>query len=95
MFTAVKGVVPESMLTLGEHLNKNYNLSLNQIGVIGGPSHAEENGPERLSYLTIACMERPIAAQLAKMMKTTTSVQKYLMTSSVQNMLQCLRTFTP
>ena len=69
VFTAVKGVVPGSMVTLGEHLNKNYNLPLNQIGVIAGPSHAEEVALERLSYLTIACVERPIAAQLAKMMK--------------------------
>ena len=61
VFTAVKGVVPESMLTLGEHQTKN--LPLNQIGVIVKLS-CRRSALERLSYLTIACMERPIAAQL-------------------------------
>lgn len=54
IFSAIKGIVPESGLIVGEHFNKKLNIPLDQIGVITGPCHAEEVAMERLSYLTIA-----------------------------------------
>jgi len=54
IFSAIKGIVPSTGLIVGEHFNKNYNVSLKNIGVITGPCHAEEVALERLSYLTIA-----------------------------------------
>ncbi|MEK9603658.1 MAG: NAD(P)H-dependent glycerol-3-phosphate dehydrogenase [Flavobacteriaceae bacterium] len=70
IFSAVKGVVPESMLIVGEHFNKKYNIPMEKIGVIVGPSHAEEVAMERLSYLTIACMDNNLAKAMASMLKT-------------------------
>jgi glycerol-3-phosphate dehydrogenase (NAD(P)+) len=55
IFSAIKGIVPETSLIVGEHFNKVYNIPFENIGVITGPCHAEEVALERLSYLTIAC----------------------------------------
>jgi glycerol-3-phosphate dehydrogenase (NAD(P)+) len=55
IFSAIKGIVPETSLIVGEHFNKVYEIPFENIGVITGPCHAEEVALERLSYLTIAC----------------------------------------
>ena len=55
IFSAIKGIVPESSLIVGAHFHENYNVPYDDIGVITGPCHAEEVALERLSYLTIAC----------------------------------------
>jgi glycerol-3-phosphate dehydrogenase (NAD(P)+) len=54
IFSAIKGIVPQQNLIVGEYLNKMYNVPLENIGVITGPCHAEEVALEKLSYLTIA-----------------------------------------
>jgi len=58
IFTAIKGIVPESGLIVGEHFHKYYDIPFDDIGVITGPCHAEEVALERLSYLTIACTNK-------------------------------------
>lgn len=55
LFSAIKGIVPETSLIVGEHFNTVYEIPFENIGVITGPCHAEEVALERLSYLTIAC----------------------------------------
>lgn len=55
IFSAIKGIVPETSLIVGEHFNVTYGIPFENIGVITGPCHAEEVALERLSYLTIAC----------------------------------------
>ncbi|MFK7049651.1 Glycerol-3-phosphate dehydrogenase [NAD(P)+] [Flavobacterium columnare] len=55
VFSAIKGIVPESSLIVGEHFHTKYSIPYENIGVITGPCHAEEVALERLSYLTIAC----------------------------------------
>ena len=42
IFTAVKGVVPQSMLIVGKHLHEKFKVPYEKIGVITGPCHAEE-----------------------------------------------------
>ena len=66
IFSAIKGIVPETSLIVGEHFNKMYNIPLENIGVITGPCHAEEVALERLSYLTIACGDDKKAKVVAK-----------------------------
>lgn len=53
-FSAIKGIVPEHNLIVGEYLNNIYDVHFENIGVITGPCHAEEVAMEKLSYLTIA-----------------------------------------
>ena len=57
IFSAIKGIVPETGLIVGEHFYKEYKIPFEDIGVITGPCHAEEVALERLSYLTIACKD--------------------------------------
>ncbi|MCM4166690.1 glycerol-3-phosphate dehydrogenase [Arenibacter sp. H213] len=66
VFSAIKGIVPETNLIVGEHFNINYNIPFENIGVITGPCHAEEVALERLSYLTIACADTEKAQLVAK-----------------------------
>jgi len=60
--SAVKGIMPESGLLVGEHFHDVYNIPFDHIAVIAGPCHAEEVALERLSYLTISCSD-PVKAQ--------------------------------
>lgn len=66
IFSAIKGIVPETSLIVGEHFHKTYDLPYDSIGVITGPCHAEEVALERLSYLTIACADEEKAKLVAK-----------------------------
>lgn len=65
IFTAIKGIVPESSLIVGDHFFTHYNIPFEDIGVITGPCHAEEVAMERLSYLTIACADQAKAKFVA------------------------------
>jgi glycerol-3-phosphate dehydrogenase (NAD(P)+) len=66
IFSAIKGIVPETSLIVGEHFHSKFNIPYENIGVITGPCHAEEVALERLSYLTIACSDKEKAKYLAK-----------------------------
>jgi glycerol-3-phosphate dehydrogenase (NAD(P)+) len=61
IFSAIKGIVPQHNLIIGEYLNKIYDVPLSHIGVITGPCHAEEVALEKLSYLTIASINNDYA----------------------------------
>ena len=65
IFSAIKGIVPETSLIVGEHFHMNYNIPYDNIGVITGSCHVEEVALERLSYLTIACGDAEKAAYVA------------------------------
>ncbi|MEZ4875033.1 MAG: NAD(P)H-dependent glycerol-3-phosphate dehydrogenase [Flavobacteriaceae bacterium] len=78
IFSAIKGIVPESSLIVGDHFFTHYHIPFKNIGVITGPCHAEEVALERLSYLTIACADEKKAKTVADVLsceyiKCTTS----------------------
>jgi len=66
IFSAIKGIVPETGLIVGEHFHEKMKVPFENIGVITGPCHAEEVAMERLSYLTIACQDEQKAEILAE-----------------------------
>lgn len=68
IFSAIKGIVPETSLIVGEHFHKEFDIPFENIGVITGPCHAEEVALERLSYLTIACGDADKAKTVAKVL---------------------------
>lgn len=65
VFSAIKGIVPEHNLIVGEFFNSEYKIPMQNIGVITGPCHAEEVAMEKLSYLTIASQNMEIATYVA------------------------------
>lgn len=69
VFSAIKGIIPEHNLIVGEYLNTQWSVPLQNIGVITGPCHAEEVAMEKLSYLTIACSNTDNAEWLATQMR--------------------------
>lgn len=68
IFSAIKGIIPQHNLIVGEYLNKVYQVPLENIGVITGPCHAEEVALEKLSYLTIASMNTENAGVLSALL---------------------------
>ena len=82
VFSAIKGIVPEHNLIVGEFFNTEYLMPMDSIGVIAGPCHAEEVAMEKLSYLTVASQSNEnasfVASQLScRYIKTTVSDDIY------------------
>lgn len=78
VFSAIKGIVPEHNLIVGEFFHTEYKIPMKNIGVITGPCHAEEVAMEKLSYLTIASQDLNNASLVAsrlscRYIKTTVS----------------------
>ena len=76
--SAIKGMIPDDNLIIGEFFHQQYEVPLEQIVVISGPCHAEEIALERLSYLTFARVAR-LVSQLfnCHYVKTTISDDIY------------------
>lgn len=66
IFSAIKGIVPENNLIIAEFFNQVYEVPIENIGIIAGPSHAEEVAMEKLSYLTIASQNQDSAKFMAE-----------------------------
>jgi glycerol-3-phosphate dehydrogenase (NAD(P)+) len=70
IISAIKGIVPEGNQIIGEFLQVDYHVSVNDIAVISGPCHAEEVSQEKLSYLTIASQSLEVAEFVASYLNT-------------------------
>jgi glycerol-3-phosphate dehydrogenase (NAD(P)+) len=68
IFSAIKGIVPDELMIIGDFIHHQYQVPLENIGVITGPCHAEEVAMERLSYLTLSCTKTSQASLLAGFM---------------------------
>ncbi|WP_421938411.1 NAD(P)H-dependent glycerol-3-phosphate dehydrogenase [Pedobacter sp.] len=68
--SAIKGIVPEDNLIIGEFLHERYEIPYHDILVVSGPCHAEEVALEKLSYLTIACTDIEKASTFASFLNT-------------------------
>ncbi|MCZ4407764.1 NAD(P)H-dependent glycerol-3-phosphate dehydrogenase [Cryomorphaceae bacterium 1068] len=70
IFSAIKGIIPEIESIPARYFNKQFGVPYDNIGVICGPCHAEEVAMERLSYLTLACMDEGNAKMMAEMLSS-------------------------
>lgn len=70
IFSAIKGIVPQSGLIVGEHFHKILKVPYENIGVITGPCHAEEVALERLSYLTLASLDEDKTKTLSRYLES-------------------------
>ncbi len=80
--SAIKGIVPEYNLIIGDYLQKHYNVPESDFSIICGPCHAEEVALEKKSYLTVAGQDEAFTQYLAtqlqnRYIKTTLSTDVY------------------
>ena len=66
IFSGSKGVIPESHLVITEHLHMEYNIPFKNLGILSGPTHAEEIAKGKLSYLTVGSSNDEISKYLSK-----------------------------
>ncbi len=64
--SALKGLVPGDNTVISNYFNKNFNVPIENLGVISGPCHAEEVALEKMSFLTIACKDIEKAKMLSE-----------------------------
>lgn len=67
--SAIKGIIPEDNLVVGEFFHEFYDVPFDQFGVIAGPCHSEEVARDLLSYLTIASPDVKRARQFAMLLE--------------------------
>lgn len=82
IISAIKGIVPDENMVMGEYFEKFFNVSKDNFAVLGGPCHAEEVGMERLSYITIGCANRETARMLSQIFEC-----RYVNTSITEDAL--------
>ena len=63
--SAIKGIVPDENMLISDYFTEHYQVTPENIAVLGGACHAEEIALERLSYLTIAGKDPEKAALIA------------------------------
>ena len=68
--SAIKGIIPDGNLFVGEFFMNFTTFRLNNFCVIAGPCHAEEVARDLLSYLTIASPDVKRARQFAMLLES-------------------------
>ena len=71
VITAIKGIVPDENLICSEYFRQVFNVTDDNLAVLGGPSHAEEVALGRLTYLTIGCTDEEKAANFADLIASS------------------------
>lgn len=66
IISAIKGIIPGCWQTVAEYLHDSYSLSFRQMGIIAGPTHAEEVSRGKLSFLTIASADEANARKVGE-----------------------------
>lgn len=67
ILSATKGIIAEDYTTITEYFRDTYGITYDRLGLISGPSHAEEVSRNKLSYLTVACKHEENARKIGKM----------------------------
>ncbi|MEI7595675.1 MAG: NAD(P)H-dependent glycerol-3-phosphate dehydrogenase [Bacteroidota bacterium] len=75
--SAIKGIIPEINLIIGEFFNQEYSVSFQDFIVVCGPSHAEEVAQEKLTYLTVSSQNNTIAQEFCEILNS-----RYIKTST-------------
>ena len=82
LVSASKGIIPESFLTISEHLNRKYNIPKKNLAIISGPSHAEEVAQEKLTYLTVGTKNSKLGKYISDLLIT-----KYIISTVSNDMI--------
>ncbi len=81
LISASKGIIPESFLTISEHLSQEYNIPKKNLAIISGPSHAEEVAQEKLTYLTVGTNNLKLGEHISSLLNT-----KYIISTVSRDM---------
>ena len=71
VLTAIKGIVSDMNLVCSEFFHQMYNVPEDNLGVVSGPSHAEEVALNRLTYLTVGCSDQEKAQAFADLISSS------------------------
>jgi glycerol-3-phosphate dehydrogenase (NAD(P)+) len=82
VLSAIKGIVPDDNCPVSEYLAEHFSVPRERIAIISGPCHAEEIALERLSCLTIACIDSAHAHALSSVF-----TNKYLLNTFSNDVL--------
>ena len=77
ILSATKGIIADDYTTITEFFNRSYNIPYDRLGLISGPSHAEEVSRNKLSYLTVACKNTENARLIGEMFCTSSVMISY------------------
>ncbi len=64
--SAVKGIIADGYTTVAEYMNRAFGVPFDRIGIVSGPSHAEEVAMERQTFLTMVCKDPGNARTLGR-----------------------------
>ena len=64
--SAIKGIIPGDYTTVVEYIHDHYGVPYKQLGLLTGPSHAEEVSRGKLTYLTAVCTDLENAREIGK-----------------------------
>lgn len=67
ILSATKGIIVDDNTTITEFFKNTYDIHYTNLGLISGPSHAEEVSRNKLSYLTVACKYDENAQKIGEM----------------------------
>ena len=81
LISAVKGMIPEEHDIPSRYFHKKFGTPTRNIAIVSGPCHAEEVAMEKLSYLTIDCVDNEKAEAIADVMKC-----RYIKTSTSEDL---------
>ena len=69
IISATKGLIPDENLTVTEYIHAKYAVPYSHIGIISGPTHAEEVSRGKMTYLSIATVEDSDACVIEEYIK--------------------------
>lgn len=67
ILSATKGIIADDYTTITEYFRDTFGITYDRLGLISGPSHAEEVSRNKLSYLTVACKQEENARKIGEM----------------------------
>lgn len=71
ILNAVKGIIPDDYVLISDYVTSHFDIPEDMIGVVSGPSHAEEVALNRISYLTVGCSDLHRAEMLSTYFKSS------------------------
>ena len=94
IISAIKGIVPDENLIVSEYFTEEYNVPPENIAVIAGPCHAD-NDVAGIEYGSVLKNVYAIAAGICNGLKYGDNFQAVLMSNAVQEMNRFLTTVHP